>query len=313
MNTNQNLLLSRREFLFMYDIKMGNPNGDPDENRPRVLPDGTYYVTDVRLKRFIRDYFKSQGKNILVDTIEKETTNLTGRVADYLEKNKMAKCEGEEIVKILLDSFIDARLFGSSFAFKKQGDWEPKPIPKTMTGAVQINHGEVLHQAQEVDIHGTSVFGSSEEKGAGTFTTYHALRYALIGFNGVANEHSAQISQLSEDDYSDFIIAMWNSVRSAGNTRTKIGQVPRLLINVQYKQGIEFQYGMLTDYVKLTARNQKPEIEWSCPEDYLVDLTLLRKRLIEQKAKIDRISYCVSPDLSIDQNFPTDWSVLKID
>ena len=106
---------------------------------------------------------------------------------------------------------------------------------------------------------------------------------------------------------------MWNSVRSAGNTRTKIGQVPRLLINVQYKQGIEFQYGMLTDYVRLTARNQKPEIEWSSPEDYLVDLTLLRKRLIEQQAKIDNISYCVSPDLSIDQNFPTDWSVLKID
>ena len=45
-------LTARREFVFLYDIKMGNPNGDPDENRPRVLPDGTHYVTDVRLKRF---------------------------------------------------------------------------------------------------------------------------------------------------------------------------------------------------------------------------------------------------------------------
>ena len=49
-------LTARREFVFLYDIKMGNPNGDPDENRPRVLPDGTHYVTDVRLKRFVRDY-----------------------------------------------------------------------------------------------------------------------------------------------------------------------------------------------------------------------------------------------------------------
>ena len=81
------LLSSRREFFFAYDIRMGNPNGDPDGNRPRQLPDGTFYVTDVRLKRFVRDFLKSQGKDILVDTIEDKTVNLTGRVADYLAKN----------------------------------------------------------------------------------------------------------------------------------------------------------------------------------------------------------------------------------
>ncbi len=56
MSEANDTLSSRREFLFLYDIKMGNPNGDPDENRPRVLPDGTHYVTDVRLKRFARLY-----------------------------------------------------------------------------------------------------------------------------------------------------------------------------------------------------------------------------------------------------------------
>jgi CRISPR-associated protein Csh2 len=78
-------LTSRREFLFCYDFRMGNPNGDPDENRPRILPDGTYYVTDVRLKRYVRDYLKSQGRDILVDSIEGKTTNLTGRVGAYLQ------------------------------------------------------------------------------------------------------------------------------------------------------------------------------------------------------------------------------------
>ena len=145
-------LSSRREFLFVYDIRMGNPNGDPDENRPRVLPDGTYYVTDVRLKRFVRDYLKSQGYPILVDTIGEKSTNLTGRVAEYLKHHGHKKAEGSELVNILLDAFVDARLFGSSLAFKaqevtvegKKETWEPKPIPKTLTGAVQINHGEVL-------------------------------------------------------------------------------------------------------------------------------------------------------------------------
>src|SRR5258708_36483334 len=104
-------LSSRREFLFCYDIRMGNPNGDPDATRPRVLPDKTHYVTDVRLKRFVRDYLKSQGRDILVDTIEGKTTNLTGRVAAYLKDKKLKQCEGAELVNILLDAFIDARLF----------------------------------------------------------------------------------------------------------------------------------------------------------------------------------------------------------
>ena len=108
-------LSSRHEFLFLYDIKMGNPNGDPDENRPRVLPDGSFYVTDVRLKRFIRDYLKTQtflqnGQKvpyeILVDTVEGKTTNLTNRVAEYLKKTGKKQCQGKELVNILLDAFM---------------------------------------------------------------------------------------------------------------------------------------------------------------------------------------------------------------
>lgn len=292
-------LSSRREFLFLYDIKMGNPNGDPDENRPRVLPDGTFYVTDVRLKRFVRDYLKMKDQEILVDSVEGRTTNLTGRVAAYLESKNLKKCEGKKLVEILLNAFIDARLFGSSFAFKKQNEWEPNTDPKTLTGAVQINMGEVKHEAQEIDIHGTSVFGSAEEKTQGTFTSYYGLRYALIGFNGVANEHSALRSKMTETDYDTFLKAMWNGVRSAGNTRTKYGQIPRLLLSVVYKPGEEFQFGNLVDYLALASVNGKSEKQWAGPDDYVVDPGRLVERLQQQSSKILRIDYCISPDLTI--------------
>ena len=302
-------LASRREFLFCYDIKMGNPNGDPDENRPRVLPDKTHYVTDVRLKRFVRDFLKLQGHEILVDTLEGKTTNLTGRVAAYLKATNLQKCEGPELVKILLDAFIDARLFGSSLAFKKLEDWEPATDPKTLTGAVQIAHGEVKHKAHEVDINGTSVFASdAEKKTQGTFTTYYALRYALIAFHGIANQHSARLSKMTDSDYNTLLKAMWYGVRSAGNTRTKRGQVPRLLVSLVYKPGEEFQFGNLSDYLKLTASNGKPEIEWASPEDYLVDLTVLVERLRTQHRRIERIEYCVSPDVKCNP-VPSDFVV----
>lgn len=307
-------LSSRRELLFLYDIRMGNPNGDPDENRPRSLPDGRFYVTDVRLKRFVRDYLATQGQEILVGNIEGRVTNLTGRVAHHLEIIGKAKVNGEELVAILLDSFIDARWFGSSLAFKKQEDWEPKPLPKTLTGAVQFNMGEVLHEAEEIQIQGTSIFGSDEEKKQGTFTNYAALRYALIAFHGVANEHSAKKSHMSDADYDILLRALWNGVRAAGNTRTKIGQVPRLLLSVEYQPGEEFQFGNLMDYVKPQSANGKPEREWASPDDYQLDLSRLLERIASQQARIARVRYELSPDISFtDSNLPTNWQPLGFD
>lgn len=307
-------LSSRREILFLYDIRMGNPNGDPDENRPRALPDGRFYVTDVRLKRFARDYLAAQGQEILVGNIEGRTTNLTGRVAYHLDKNGQTKANGEVLVNILLDSFIDARCFGSSLAFKRQDDWEPKPMPKTLTGALQFNMGEVLHEAEEIQIQGTSVFGRDEEKTQGTFTNYAALRYALIAFHGVANEHSAKKSRMTDADYDVLLRALWNGVRSAGNTRTKIGQVPRLLVSVEYNPGEEFQFGNLMDYVKLRAANEKPERTWASPDDYLVDLSRLLDRLGSQNARITRVRCECSPDLRFtDPGIPKTWQPLSFD
>jgi len=234
----------------------------------------------------------------------------------------MQKATGAELVNILLDSFIDARLFGSSFAFKaekvkgdngKEETWEPKPEPKTLTGAVQINMGEVLHEAEEVDIHGTSVFSKSGEERTGTFTSYFALRYALIGFSGIANEHSAEISRLTDEDYDLFLRALWHGVRSAANTRTKVGQIPHLLLSIEYKPGEEFQFGRLHDYVKPRAANDKPEKSWASPEDYTVDLSVLLDRVKAQSDRIQKIRYAKSSDIKLNPQLPDDWESMDIE
>ncbi len=344
-------LEQRHEILYLYDTRMGNPNGDPSENRPRVLPDGTHYVTDVRLKRFVRDFLSTQGLDILVDTREK-ATNLTGRVLAYLEKVGKTKANGKELVDILLDSFVDARLFGSSLAFKesekdsdggaenetedvddtdggedaknskkkkagkgaaKKEKLKLEPDPKTLTGAVQFNHGEVLHKAEEVDIHGTSVFGSKEGNKAGTFTSYHGLRYALIGFHGVANEYNAKRTRMSQADYDLLLGALWKGVRSAANTRTKMGQMPQLLVSVRYKKGAEFQLGGMLPYVRLVGVDGKAESAWSSAADYRVDLSKLVDRLAYFQNKVDKVFYQASPDLQWASAIPTAWEALDLE
>lgn len=308
-------LKSRNEFLFLYDIKNGNPNGDPDENRPRIDDVTKHcYVTDVRLKRFIRDYLiQTEGEDsILVTKLGIKTVNLTDRVKDSLEKNKL---EGKELLASLLDRFIDLRMFGSPLAFKGA----PKDWGETskVTGPIQINFGETLNKVEEVTFHGTSIFRSKgeaeeSEQRMGTFTTYYAIPYGLIAFHGVANENAAITTGLGEEDFLKFKVALWKGIRetTSAHTRTKRDQQPRMLLNIVFKDKIkieengeekaiptEYHIGSLEEKIELNPTDgTREEINIRKIGDYTLDFTRLLKSIEKAKEKIERIEYCFSPE-----------------
>lgn len=304
---------SRNEFLFLYDIKNGNPNGDPDENRPRIDDITKHcYVTDVRLKRFIRDYLiQTEGEDsILVAKLGTKTVNLTDRVKHSLTKNQI---EGKEVMKHLLDKFIDLRMFGSPLAFKDApDDWGET---SKLTGPIQINFGETLHKVEEVTFHGTSTFsskGEASDQRMGTFTTYYAIPYGLIAFHGIANENSATSTGLSDDDFMKFKLALWKGVResTSAHTRTKRDQQPRMLLNIVFKETIkikeegkerciptEYHIGSLEEKIDLKPTDEiKEEINIRKIGDYILDFTKLIKSIEKAKEKINRIEYCLSPE-----------------
>ena len=73
------------EILFLYEAKDTNPNGDPDaENRPRMDYVGRrLLVSDVRLKRYVRDYLLARGEDVWVRTREDGSrTDADGRLED---------------------------------------------------------------------------------------------------------------------------------------------------------------------------------------------------------------------------------------
>jgi CRISPR-associated protein Csh2 len=122
------------------------------------------------------------------------------------------------------------------------------------------------------------------------------------------------LSRMTDEDYEALLKASWHGVRSAANTRTKVGQVPRLLISIEYKPGIEFQFGNLLDYVKTAAANGKPEKEWSSPDDYMLDLSKLMERLGDKMDKVEKVRYEKSPDVKFKQEPDwSKWSELGID
>lgn len=315
------LIKNRNEFLFLYDIKNGNPNGDPDENRPRI-DEATKkcYVTDVRLKRFIRDYLiQTDGEDaILVTEVNRKTVNLTERVKQRLLKGqiddaKQKEISGTDLLNSLLGYFVDLKMFGSPLAFKDAPDsWGDTG---TITGPIQINFGESLNQVEETTFHGTSTFGSKEEKKQGTFTTYYAIPYGLIAFHGVANENAAKTTTLTQPDMNKFKAALWKCVRESvtANTRTKKEQQPRLLLNIVYKEKItitekdekgndvpkevptEYHIGSLEEKIKLNSKVGE-EINIRKVGDYTLDPSKLFDAISRVKDKIERIEYCLSPE-----------------
>jgi len=193
---------NRSEILFLYDVKDANPNGDPvDENKPRIDEEtGINIVTDVRLKRTIRDYlYEFKGQEVFVrQTYTKENKLKTkeDRVKDFGQDEKN-----------IIQSCIDIRLFGATTAIEKQ--------TMTLTGPVQFKYGRSLHKVDLKYFKGTTVMPSREGAEQGTFWERYILPYSLIVFYGVVNENAARQQEipLTESDLDLMFEAMWNGTK----------------------------------------------------------------------------------------------------
>ena len=114
--------MERSEILFLYDISDANPNGDPlDDNKPRLDEETEInLVTDVRLKRTIRDYLKDfKGEEIFIREVRNDEGNLQDakqRALDYAktEEYKSIGDAKKELQEKITNECIDVRLFGAT-------------------------------------------------------------------------------------------------------------------------------------------------------------------------------------------------------
>ena len=290
--------VKRGEILFLYDCRETNPNGDPaDENRPRMDDEtGINIVTDVRLKRTIRDYILSaykdqKGKYVFVkEERDKEGSLKTReeRIKEILGDTKLKLDKAKKI----LEHCIDLRLFGATIAGKSEKKGENV---FTWVGPVQFRFGHSLHRVEPKLICGTTVMpsgkGKEEKQKQGTFTECWVVPYSLICFYGVVNEHAAEETMLSNEDLEILREALWKGTKSI-NTRTKMGQMPRLLLHIEYNTADTI--GDLDRLIKCHSKKEDSKIR--SIEDFSIDVTMLLKRISQYKSKISCIHLAVDPD-----------------
>jgi CRISPR-associated protein Csh2 len=269
---------NRSEILFIYDIRDGNPNGDPmDENKPRIDEEtGVNLVTDVRLKRTIRDYlYNSKSQEIFVREIIYDTQN------GYIQDGKKRAKDFEDKAERILNECIDIRLFGGVIPLKEDSI--------IYTGPVQFKMGRSLHRVTMMHIKGTGAFASKEGSKQATFREEDFLPYSLISFYGIINENAAKHTHLTEDDLKLLLEGIWNGTKSL-ISRSKAGQVPRLLLKVNYSKE-NYHIGDLDKMMKLVT--EMPHESIRDTTDYQLEISELVRKLAAEKGSIKDIEICV--------------------
>lgn len=314
----------RSEILFIYDVTDANPNGDPnDENRPRMdLETGRAKVSDVRLKRTIRDYLHDYSrKEIFCREIEKADGTIQegkDRAEDFFQKvAREAKDQARSVLQKrdliqagVIRECIDVRLFGATIPVSKIQKNE-KDSSVTLTGPVQFAMGTSLHRVEPRFIKGTGAFASGQGAQQRTFREEYILPYALIGFYGIVNQQAAKTTGLTEEDVEELYKAIWYGTKNL-ISRSKIGQRPLLLIVIEYKEPNAY-VGRLDRLltIRVSTNGDGPTIrdeqirDVSEVELQLLDLTAV---LDKKKDRIERIRYAWDKRLPLssapaDRNF----------
>lgn len=283
-------LSHRHEIIFLYDCVNSNPNGDPiDENKPRIDEEsGRNLVTDVRLKRTIRDELDqtigaSAGNKIFIKEVRKNDGNLKTK-KDRLSDIHINSPED------MLRECIDIRLFGGTTAIEKN--------TITFTGPVQFKMGYSLNKVDPQYIKGTTVMPSGEGKGQGTFREEYILPYSLIIFYGIANENAARTTLMTNADLNNLLKGIWNGTKNL-ISRSKVGQIPRLLLDISYQEP-NYHLGELDKYIGIESSLSDSQIRDVA--DFTININPLIDHLKENQDKIAAIKYKLDERVNINRD-----------
>jgi CRISPR-associated protein Csd2 len=215
---------NRYEFVALFDVENGNPNGDPDAgNMPRTDPEtGLGIITDVCLKRKIRNYVElakegEAGYNILIKT-DKSLNDKFAATYESLGLNNKSGKPADNIAtakKFMCENYYDVRAFG---AVMSTGKGDDKCPCGTVRGPVQLNFARSIDPifAQELSITRQAITDSKKfddlANKNGTMTEIgkkNIVPYALYRCEGYVSALLAQkVTGFSDED----LELLWNAV-----------------------------------------------------------------------------------------------------
>ena len=201
-------LQNKIDFAVLLRVTNANPNGDPlNGNRPRLGFDERGEITDVCLKRKIRNRLLQIGESIFVQSDDSKVdgeTSLQNRAKS--EKNGLGEAafkgdKPEKTAKAACDKWFDVRAFGQLFAFTKGKDASGVSIP--IRGPVSIQSAFSL---APIEITSTQITksvsgeGDGSKRGSDTMGMKHRVNQGVYVFYGSMNPQLAERTGFSDSD-----------------------------------------------------------------------------------------------------------------
>ena len=202
-------LTSKIDFAVVLRVKRANPNGDPlDGNRPRTDYNRYGEITDVCLKRKIRDRLQDGGFDIFVQSDDRKTDEARS-LQERAEKRLGKKFGSSETAKLACAEWLDVRAFGQLFALKNRGkskDGEGEgdtgvsiPIrgPVTVQSAFSVQPVEVTSNQITKSVSGE---GDGTKRGSDTMGMKHRVEDGVYVFCGSMNPQLAERTGFTDAD-----------------------------------------------------------------------------------------------------------------
>ena len=197
------------DFAVVLRVKHANPNGDPlNGNRPRTDYNGYGEITDVCIKRKLRDRLVENGYRIFVQSDDRKNDDAKS-LRDRAEKALGSKFGSGETAKLASETWFDVRAFGQLFALPKkskakdQGEDGDTGVSIPIRGPVTIQSAFSL---APVDVTSTQITksvsgdGDGTKRGSDTMGMKHRVDEAVYVFYGSMNPQLAERTGFSDAD-----------------------------------------------------------------------------------------------------------------
>ena len=198
------ILENKIDFSVIITATNANPNGDPlNGNRPRESFNGNGEISDVCIKRKIRNRLQDMGEKIFVQSDDRRDDGVDSLHARAQQNEALKNClkgkntNRDEFAKTACGEWIDVRSFGQVFAFK--GD----PVSVGVRGPVSIQQAISVSPVDIVSMQITkSVNGESgkEGKASDTMGMKHRVEFGLYVINGSINCQLAEKTGFTDED-----------------------------------------------------------------------------------------------------------------
>ena len=196
---------NRYDFVIFFDVKDGNPNGDPDAgNLPRIDPEtGHGLVTDVCLKRKVRNYVQlAKGSAAPFDIFVKEKAVLNSLIEEAHEhesvKNKEKGEKTEAARQFMCSKFYDVRTFGAVMSTGKNAGQVRGPVQLTFARSI----GQIVPLEHSITRMAVATEAEAEKQQGDnrTMGRKYTIPYALYRGHGFVSAPFATQTGFSEPD-----------------------------------------------------------------------------------------------------------------